>query len=395
MADCRELEYLVQLLDVQSLSVRRRVAKALSRYGDCLPELLAEEGLVLGAEQAYELNEILRKKRLAEAKRYWWRWLEVEDPDERLEKAFLSLARYQPTPVSCRPAEESLNALAQEYQDSGRGRSVRSLAEFLFKEKGFQGAGEDYYNPLNGHLGYVLKERRGLPISLVLVMIFVGRRLGIAVRGVNLPGHFMAAGHESGKLLVFDCFNRGRVLDADELSGLTVAAGRRVSEYLHVAPNPEDVVQRMLVNLVNAYQKAGLPDGYHFMRALLEQLKGKLKKSGRRHLTKRDQVSRKPVFKSGEIVRHSRYGYRGVIVDFDDTFMADDEWYRVNGIEPNRNQPWYHILVDGSNVTTYAAQANLEYDGSAREVRHPLISVYFEGFKEGSYLRNDVPWEGA
>ena len=55
-----------------------------------------------------------------------------------------------------------------------------------------------------------------------------------------------------------------------------------------------------------------------------------------------------PVFESGQLVRHRRYGYRGVVVDRDEFCQADDEWYSKNQTQPNRDQPWYHVLVDGS-----------------------------------------------
>ena len=57
-----------------------------------------------------------------------------------------------------------------------------------------------------------------------------------------------------------------------------------------------------------------------------------------------------PNFEPGEVVQHIRYGYRGVIVDFDSACMAPDDWYQSNQTRPDRNQPWYHVLVDGNRI---------------------------------------------
>jgi len=99
-----------------------------------------------------------------------------------------------------------------------------------------------------------------------------------------------------------------------------------------------------------------------------------------------------PRFRPGELIQHRRYGYRGVIVDFDPRCMADEAWYQANQTQPDRDQPWYHVLVDGAAHTTYVAQENLEPDPSGAPVRHPLVDYFFSEFRDGVYRRNDTPW---
>ena len=99
-----------------------------------------------------------------------------------------------------------------------------------------------------------------------------------------------------------------------------------------------------------------------------------------------------PQFHSGQLVQHQRYGYRGVVVDLDLTCQADDDWYVANRTQPDRNQPWYHVLVHNSDQVTYAAQTSLEDDNSLEEVAHPLVPHFFSDFSNGKYLRNDTPW---
>ena len=101
-----------------------------------------------------------------------------------------------------------------------------------------------------------------------------------------------------------------------------------------------------------------------------------------------------PLFEPGQIVRHRRYGYRGVIVSADPRCMADAQWYMSNRTQPDQNQPWYHVLVDGAATATYAAQSNLEVDHSGDPVDHPLVGEFFDGIVDGRYQRNDRPWQG-
>jgi len=99
-----------------------------------------------------------------------------------------------------------------------------------------------------------------------------------------------------------------------------------------------------------------------------------------------------PEFEPGQLVRHRHYGYRGVVVAFDRTCQADEQWYYNNRSQPGRNQPWFHVLVDGSTATTYAAQENLMPDEVGTPVRNPLVDALFQGFAGGRHIRNDTPW---
>ena len=102
----------------------------------------------------------------------------------------------------------------------------------------------------------------------------------------------------------------------------------------------------------------------------------------------------RPVFEPGQLVRHRRYDYRGVVVARDESCQADDEWYFKNRTQPDRDQPWYHVLVDGAVACTYAASENLVADSSELPIEHPLLPHFFSGFKNGIYVRNDEPWPG-
>lgn len=97
-------------------------------------------------------------------------------------------------------------------------------------------------------------------------------------------------------------------------------------------------------------------------------------------------------FLPGQLVRHRRYGYRGVVVAVDLECTADEDWYRSNQSQPDRDQPWYHVLVHGSSQTTYAAESSLLPDPIGGEIEHPLLAVFFGEFESGYYPRNDRAW---
>jgi heat shock protein HspQ len=104
------------------------------------------------------------------------------------------------------------------------------------------------------------------------------------------------------------------------------------------------------------------------------------------------EVETEPRFEVGQLVKHRRYGYRGVIVSRDLTYGAEDDWYLANQTQPDRDQPWYHVLVHDSEQVTHAAQTSLQGDDSDQQVVHPMIDHFFSAFSDGQYIRNDEAW---
>lgn len=99
-------------------------------------------------------------------------------------------------------------------------------------------------------------------------------------------------------------------------------------------------------------------------------------------------------FAIAQVVHHRRYGYDGIIVARDASCQADEDWYLKNQTQPDRLQPWYHVLVHQAGHNTYVAEANLEAQPQAIAVQHPLLDVFFDRQPDGSYRRNDVEWPG-
>ena len=103
-------------------------------------------------------------------------------------------------------------------------------------------------------------------------------------------------------------------------------------------------------------------------------------------------VLRTVLFQPGDRVLHRRYGYRGLVVDRDLTCEASPEWYNRNQTRPEQQQPWYHVLVHGSDAVTYAAQTSLLPEDSDEPIQHVLVPHFFHSSGEGGYIRNANPW---
>ncbi|HMQ24430.1 MAG TPA: transglutaminase-like domain-containing protein [Acidimicrobiales bacterium] len=89
--------------------------------------------------------------------------------------------------------------------------TLDALVRHLFVEEGFTGNRDAYYDARNSYLDQVLERRLGIPITLAVVVMAVGRRLGVPVAGVSMPGHFLLRDRVDRDVFV-DPF-RGALLD--------------------------------------------------------------------------------------------------------------------------------------------------------------------------------------
>ena len=137
--------------------------------------------------------------------------------------------------------------------------SSRSV-DTSFDEQGFAGNQSEYYDPRNSLLNHVLDRRTGIPITLSVVYIEVGRRAGLRVEGVGLPGHFIVrVGDDDGAALV-DPFH-GTTIDEDDCQQrLDIVYGGQVpltDEHLR-ATSTHEILVRLLRNLKAIYTQSQL-----------------------------------------------------------------------------------------------------------------------------------------
>ncbi|GAC1337443.1 MAG: SirB1 family protein [Myxococcales bacterium] len=139
-------------------------------------------------------------------------------------------------------------------------RRMGRLNSFLFHELGFSGNRADYNDPRNSFLNEVLDRRTGIPITLSVVYLEVGRRCGLDVEGIGFPGHFLCRVALGEHELIVDPFHRGQLVALDEIKRrFRAAVGEAAPFDVRVlrAARPRDILVRMLQNLKSVYQQKG------------------------------------------------------------------------------------------------------------------------------------------
>lgn len=140
--------------------------------------------------------------------------------------------------------------------------TIVTLNHFLFIEQGFAGNTDDYDDPRNSFLNEVLDRKLGIPITLSILYLEIGRRLGLPFEGVSFPGHFLVKYSTEDGDLVLDPFSGGMPLDERDLQTLLdktfgeSAEAPPLSQLLSTAGKREILV-RMLRNLKGVYRHHG------------------------------------------------------------------------------------------------------------------------------------------
>lgn len=156
--------------------------------------------------------------------------------------------------------DEWATALAAEIQPEDEAvTKVARLNKFFFADLGFNSNSDDFYDPANSMLNRVIEQRSGIPISLSILFIKLGRMIGLDLDGVSFPGHFLVRVNvsEGGGILVLDTYHGGVSLDEEQLMRLLKHTQPEANEQLLAAylqsASEEEVVMRLARNLKAIY----------------------------------------------------------------------------------------------------------------------------------------------
>jgi regulator of sirC expression with transglutaminase-like and TPR domain len=154
---------------------------------------------------------------------------------------------------------------------AGAEEKVVELNRFLFDELGYTGNSEEYYDPRNSYLNEVIDRRTGIPITLSVLYMELGRKIGLPLEGVSFPGHFLVRVRMRGGMLVLDPFAGGEPQTEDELrarlerviprdvTGGVPVRDLPLEQFLEPATNRQ-ILARLLRNLKGIYRQAEMPE---------------------------------------------------------------------------------------------------------------------------------------
>lgn len=235
-----------------SLAVLRERAQQLERQAARLREL---------ASAVHHKAVLTELARVAQAK----------EADLDLVHAALLIARLDNEEVNVEGYRRQVDRLADEVaaalpKGADEKQKLATLNKELFEGRGFHGSRGDYYNRSNSYLNEVLDDREGLPITLALLYIEVGRRLGLKLEGVGLPGHFVVRHVPAkGKTRLIDVYEGGKPMTiAEAARKVRDATGEELRKEDLGSVSKKAILVRVLHNLRNLAKRDG--DASAFLR---------------------------------------------------------------------------------------------------------------------------------
>jgi regulator of sirC expression with transglutaminase-like and TPR domain len=153
---------------------------------------------------------------------------------------------------------------------------TEQVCRLVFENLGIRGDTATYDDPRNSYLDQVLSRRRGIPISISVLLIEIGRRCGVTLVGVGMPGHFLVRDPQRPDLLI-DPFSEGKRLDRAECARLLGAvAGREgaLPDGLLASVGPRTILTRMLANLDQSFRRRSDMGGVRWAARLRAAIPG-------------------------------------------------------------------------------------------------------------------------
>jgi len=258
---------LMKLIDDDDPQVSAAVEKELLDGGEEMIRLLEIEMECAETSVKKRIEDLISKIYIDKLQRDYDLLLDfVSQRDFSLERALFLLAKPLYPDVDFAAVESKLNELA-----NGLHRKISDIEipydiiqhvnDFFLNDMGFVGNSKDYYNPDNSMLHRVLETRRGIPISLGIVYILVGRRLNLPVFGVGAPAHFLVkfVPTSSGKEFFVDVFNGGRIMSRKEAEDFINGMGFSFEPRFLKDSSDLEMLSRTCRNMARAFTAADEP----------------------------------------------------------------------------------------------------------------------------------------
>lgn len=265
-----KLQYLIELVDDESSEVRTEILKELEKYGASLEKDILDYADILNPDKMKILQPVIETSRREWLQEHWNVWRDFENDFEKIEVALNLISKFQYGIHLTYNLSILLDELTEEFKNRIPYGDELDLATFLFQEKRIAGAKDDYYNPFNSNLIYSIKEKKGLPITLALIYVLIGYRLGFSIKGCNFPGHFLAKVEMDDEIILIDCFNGGKFFYESDIVDLVDLPIENIEQIIRREASAVTIIRRVLSNLINSYSILNNYENQKFFSKLLQ-----------------------------------------------------------------------------------------------------------------------------
>lgn len=276
MTSRTEIESLLLLLDDPDPFIQESVHNRLNELGENAVPLLDQFRVeTKNPEERTRLDEIIHQLTFPALRNDFHEMLERGVKNRKdLEFAVFTLARFGNPTLHIGSFIRQLDHFAEMVEPTVRyrldeRRKMKQLIKFVFEDLNFSGDTKDYHNPANCFIDQVIRRRRGLPITLSMVVMFLARRLDMPFFGVNMPIHFMLNYVSDKEEVLIDPYDNGAIVTYDQCYFFL--------KKNNIEPRPDhfkiatdlEILIRCIRNLIHSYEILEKPERVEDLRELL------------------------------------------------------------------------------------------------------------------------------
>ena len=280
--DYQEIDALIRLLDDSDTEVYGQIRDRLLNYGkNAIPFLENAWGGSLDALLQNRIEEGIHDIQFDDLKRELRVWVETGGMD--LLRGALLIARYQYPDLQEETVRHQLETIRRdawlEMNDNLTAlEQVHVLNRIFFEIHGFSGNTQHYHAPQNSFVNIALETHKGNPLMLSILYMEVANAAGIPIYGVNLPEHFILCYKENadlsagitGKILFYiNPFSKGDIFNQKEIEQFLQQLKITPDSSYYVPCSNIAMIQRLIRNLMNSYQKLGYLEKVNELEKLL------------------------------------------------------------------------------------------------------------------------------
>jgi regulator of sirC expression with transglutaminase-like and TPR domain len=257
----RELYALYSLLDDPQASVQKAVRERLLQLGEDCVAGLRELTDVHGNQHRDIVEDIVNEVRMASVM-HRIRAYSRDSTSVDLEEGAFAISKYGFPELNIALYRRRLDEMAADIKVLAGTRAApldtfMKLRSYLFSDLGYSGNREDYYNPNNSFISKVIDYRKGIPITLSVLMVLLGKRLGLILNGIGMPMHFLVQYDDGTRMFFVDAFNSGIIITRDQCRLMLSSSGIKLKPEMLEPVAARDILERMWRNLYLSYQQLG------------------------------------------------------------------------------------------------------------------------------------------
>lgn len=276
MTSKSEIESLLQLLEDPDPFIQESVQNRFTELGENAVPLLDEYRIeTQDKEEKSKVRSIIHQLTFPTLKTDFHELLEKGIRNRKtLEVAVFTLSRFGNPTLRIRDFQKQLDHFAEMVEPTIRyrldeRRKMKQLIKFVFDDLNFSGDTDDYHNPANCFIDQVIRRRRGLPITLSMVVMFLARRLDMPFYGVNMPIHFMLNYVSEKEEVLIDPYDNGAIVSYDQCYFFLKKNNIEPKpDHFNIATDIEILI-RCIRNLIHSYERLEQPDRIEDLKELL------------------------------------------------------------------------------------------------------------------------------